>query len=67
MAVKDSDRGYVTTPLLEVGEAARYLGVGRKVLYQLIERGEITVVKAGSSVLVEKKSLDAFRDRGSLT
>jgi len=64
---KDRSSGYVSTPLLDVGEAARYLGVGRKILYQLIERGEITVVKSGRSVRVEKRSLDAFRERGSLT
>jgi excisionase family DNA binding protein len=64
---EDMENGYVSAPLLDVGEAAKYLGVGRKILYQLIERGEITVVKAGRSVKVEKKSLDAFRERGSLT
>jgi excisionase family DNA binding protein len=50
-----------------VSEAAKYLGVGRKVLYQLIERGEITVVKSGKATLVEKKSLDDFRRKGTLT
>ena len=67
MDTKDRNSGYVSAPLLDVGDAARYLGVGRKILYQLIERGEITVVKAGRSVKVEKRSLDAFRERGSLT
>ena len=28
---------YIYLPLLTVGEAARYLGVGRKIIYQLIE------------------------------
>jgi excisionase family DNA binding protein len=64
---EDMENGYVSAPLLEVGEAAKYLGVGRKILYQLIERGEITAVKAGKSIKIEKKSLDAFRKRGSLT
>lgn len=65
--MEEAETGYVTPPLLEVGEAARYLGVGRKVLYQLIERGEITVLKAGGLTRVEKKSLDAFRARGTLS
>jgi len=66
MLSKEQD--YVTAPLLQVGEAARYLGVGRKIIYQLIERGELTVVKAkGSQVLVEKQSLDDFRSSGRLT
>jgi excisionase family DNA binding protein len=67
MEEEDRDTGYVSAPLLEVGEAAKYLGVGRKVLYQLIERGQITAVKAGGSTLVEKKSLDEFRASGTLT
>ena len=28
---------YIYLPLLTVGEPARYLGVGRKIIYQLIE------------------------------
>lgn len=67
MEEEDRETGYVSAPLLEVGEAAKYLGVGRKVLYQLIERGQITVVRAGGSTLVEKKSLDEFRASGTLT
>jgi excisionase family DNA binding protein len=67
MSEKTEKEGSVSAPLLNVGEAAKYLGVGRKVLYQLIERGEITVVKAGRATLVEKKSLDDFRARGTLT
>ncbi len=67
MMQEESGIGYVSTPLLDVGQAAKYLGVGRKVLYQLIERGEITVGRAGGSTLVEKKSLDDFRSRGTLT
>lgn len=63
----ETESGYVSAPLLQVGEAAKYLGVGRKVLYQLIERGEITVVKSGGSTLVEKSSLDRFRAGGILT
>ena len=60
--------GYVSAPLLTVGDAARYLGVGRKVIYQLMERGELTVLKGkGSEKLIEKKSLDEFRSRGGLT
>jgi excisionase family DNA binding protein len=67
MGEEREEKGYVSASLLDVGEAAKYLGVGRKILYQLIERGEITVVKAGKCTLVEKKSLDAFRARGTLT
>jgi len=63
-----NDQDYVTAPLLRVGEAAKYLGVGRKIIYQLLERGELRAVKAkGSQVLIEKQSLDDFRSSGRLT
>jgi excisionase family DNA binding protein len=32
---------YIHFPMLTVGEAAKYLGVGRKMIYQLIEFGQI--------------------------
>ena len=59
---------YIKTDWLRVGEAARYLGVGRKIVYQLVERGELTAVKGkGAVVLIEKQSLDDFRSSGRLT
>jgi len=61
------ETGYVSAPLLSVAEAAKYLGVGRKILMQIIERGQITVVRSGGSTLVEKRSLDRFREQGTLT
>jgi hypothetical protein len=33
------ETGYVSVPLLSMAEAAKYLGVGRKILMQLIEGG----------------------------
>ena len=56
----------VPAPLLTVPEAARYLGVGRKMVYELIERGEIRAVKVQGSVRLEKSSLDKFRESGRL-
>lgn len=64
---EEEDDGLVSAPLLTVGEAARYLGVGRKVLYQLIERGEIRTVKLKGATLIEKASLDDFKAGGTLT
>ena len=63
----DQKSGYVSRPLLSMGEAARYLGVGRKVLYQLLERGEIIAVRSKGTTLIEKRSLDAHRASGRLT
>jgi excisionase family DNA binding protein len=61
------EKEYVSASLLTVAEAANYLGVGRKIVYQLIEREEVTAVRAGGATLVEKNSLDSFRARGTLT
>ena len=57
----------VTPALLTVPEAAKYLGVGRKKIYELIEWGELKAVKLGRAVQVEKNSLDRFRAAGKLT
>ena len=58
---------YVSVPLITMGDAAKYLGVTRNTLYQLIKRGEIRAVKRKNTVLIEQRSLDAFKARGSLT
>jgi excisionase family DNA binding protein len=58
---------YIELPLMTVGEAARYMGVGRKIVYQLIEYGEIHAVKNKNRVEIEKASVDAFRAAGRLT
>jgi excisionase family DNA binding protein len=59
---------YVSAPLLTIAEAAKELGVGKKIIYQLIENGEIRAVrpKTGRSVLIEKKSLDEYRAAGRM-
>ncbi len=54
---------YVSAPLIKIGEAAKYLGVGRKMVYQLIEMSEIRAVKVGRGVFIEKASLDDLRAR----
>ncbi|MHB8763860.1 MAG: helix-turn-helix domain-containing protein [Deferrisomatales bacterium] len=61
------EQPFLTAPLLTVGEAAVYLGVGRKVLYRLIEEGRISTVKAGGALRVERSSLERFKAAGELT
>ena len=56
-----------TSALLTVPEAAKYLGVGRKKIYELVEWGELKAVKLGRSVQLEKNSLDEFKASGHLT
>ena len=58
---------YVALPLMTVGETARYMGVGRKIVYHLIEYGQIRAVKNKGSVVIEKASVDIFRASGKLT
>jgi excisionase family DNA binding protein len=61
------DDAYIHLPVLTVSEAAQFLGVGKKIIYQLIEFDEIRAVKDRGKILVEQKSLEAFRDSGKLT
>ena len=60
---------YIHFPLLTVGEAAKYLGVGRKVICELIEFDQLRLrsVRENRAVLIEKRSLDSFRQSGILT
>ena len=58
---------FIYLPLMTVSEAARYMGVGKKIIYQLLEFDAIRAVKQRGAVLVEKKSLDEFRASGKLT
>lgn len=68
MSFEKQEEEYVSAPLLTVSEAAKYLGVGRKVVYRLLEEDQLRAVKAkGSAVLIEKQSLDDFRASGKLT
>jgi excisionase family DNA binding protein len=65
MAYSNTD--FISLPLLTVGESAKYLGVGRQIVYQLLEFGELRAVKNKGAVLIEKASLDSFRSSGKLT
>ena len=62
-----NNQEYVSLPLMTVSETAKYMGVGRQIVYQLLEFGELRAVKNKSAVLVEKASVDAFRASGKLT
>ena len=58
---------FIYMPLMTVSEAAKYMGVGKKIIYQLIEFDEIRAVRDRGATMVEKRSLDAFRASGKLT
>ena len=65
--MRTSSQNHITLPLITVSEASKYLGVGRKVLYQLLEFGELNAVRHKGAILIEKKSLDDYRASGKLT
>lgn len=58
----DDGLAYVT-----VGEAARCLGVGRRIVYQLIDFGRIRARRRRRIVWVDLRSLDEFQRSGRLT
>ena len=55
---------YIYLPLLTVGEPARYLGVGRKIIYQLIEYELLKTVRSNGAVRIEKRILDELKSSG---
>ena len=54
-------------PYLTVSEAARFMGVGKKIIYQLIDFGEIHAIRERGAVKIDTQSLQAFRASGKLT
>jgi len=52
---------------MSVAEAARYLGVGRKVVYQLIEYNRVRAVRRRQVLMVDKESLEEFQRTGQMT
>jgi len=61
------DSEYIYHPFLTIAEAARFLGIGKQIVYQLIEFDEIRAVREQGWILVEQRSLEAFRASGQLT
>jgi excisionase family DNA binding protein len=62
-----NDDAFIHMPMLTVSQAAKYMGVGKRIIYQLIEFDEIRAVRERGALLVEQRSLDAFRESGKLT
>lgn len=55
---------FIEVPVMTVSEAAQYIGVGKKVIYQMIEFDEIRAVRQGGKVMIDKSSLVAFHNSG---
>ncbi len=46
--------------LLTVEEAARHLGIGRTLAWQLVRKGELPVVRLGRCVRVSRQALEEW-------
>jgi len=56
----------ISNEVVSVPEAAKYLGVGRKIVYQLLEFGELRAVRYGGKILIDPCSLKEFRTKGKM-
>lgn len=52
--------------LVTVPEAARYLGVGKKIIYQLLEHGELRGLRRAGKIFIDPCSVREFRDSGKM-
>jgi excisionase family DNA binding protein len=52
--------------IVSVPEAARFLGVGRKVVYQLLENGVLRAIRQESKILIDPCSLREFKEKGGM-
>lgn len=58
---ESGEEEFLAGPLLNISEASKFLGIGRKELYRLIDQGEIRTVKAGDSLRLEMNELAAVK------
>lgn len=57
---------YELPDLVTVPEAAKFLGVGRKVIYQLLEHGVLRAIRKQAKVLIDPCCLYEFRNKGKM-
>ena len=55
---------YIEVPVMSVSEAAHFIGVGKSVIYQLIEFDEIRAVREHGKIWIDRSSLEAFHHSG---
>lgn len=53
----------VLPDVVSVPQAAKYLGVGRKIVYQLIDFGELRAIRQQGKILIDPCSLKDFRNK----
>jgi excisionase family DNA binding protein len=52
--------------LVTVPEAAKFLGVGRKVVYQLLEHGVLRAIRQHSTIYIDPCCLYDFQKKGKM-
>ena len=57
---------YQLPDLVSVPEAARFLGLGRKVIYQLVEHGVLRAIRQNSRIYIDPCCLYEFRQKGKM-
>jgi len=53
--------------LVTVPEAAKFLGVGRKAIYHLLEYGELRAIRERGKILIDPCCLYEFYNKGMMT
>jgi excisionase family DNA binding protein len=49
-----------------VPQAAEFLGVGKKIVYQLVEFGELKAIRSEGKIWIDPVSLRSFRHGGKM-
>ncbi|CAB5079051.1 hypothetical protein D3OALGA1CA_5619 [Olavius algarvensis associated proteobacterium Delta 3] len=49
---------------MSVPEAAKCLGIGRKVVYDLIDWGELGAIRENGAIRIDRNSVRAFQESG---
>ena len=57
----------ITLPeLVTIPEAAKFLGVGRKVVYQMLDSGILRAIRIKSKIFIDPCCLNEFHNRGKM-
>lgn len=57
---------YTLPDLVSVSEAAKFLGVGRKVIYQLLEHDILRAIRRRGKILIDPCCLYEFQMKGRM-
>jgi excisionase family DNA binding protein len=55
-----------TSDFMSVPEAARYLGIGRKMVYQLLDNGALVFTRERGAIRILAESVQSFGDGGQM-